>query len=170
MRVIEKITRTLKWLTGSIVVAIFSWMIFLATAQLILRWLKVDALGWSDVQLRYLLLWYGLAGGVLATGESRHIHIDLATHYFPKRFISLIARGISILSSMIALYLAYLSIQFLASEIEGGSRVPGLVFGFEAPIWWIELGLPLAFTAMGLLFFLQTFLPIPDHVNDPVLK
>ncbi len=166
MIAIAKIVTLLKRAAGMLVVGLFSWMVFLATAQLILRWLKIDALSWSDIQLRHFLLWYGLAGGILATAEGRQIHIDLAGHYFPKRIRDIIARGVSVLSSLLCFYLTYVSLQFLSSEKGGGSKIAGLLFGAAAPIWWVEIALPIAFSLMGTLFLLHTFLPPSPLTQD----
>ncbi len=159
MRFVSIAIKILKNVAGSVVIGLFAWMILIATAQLLIRWLKIDALSWSDIQLRHLLLWYALAGGILATSEGRQIHIDLAGHYLPVRFRNGIARLTSILSSLLCFYLTYVSIQFIASERGGGSEVSGLLFGASAPIWWIEVALPISFLLMGLLFLLESLLP-----------
>jgi len=143
-------------------------MVFLATAQLILRWLKIDALSWSDIQLRHLLLWYALAGGILATSEDRQIHIDLVAHYFPANIKGYIGRIISLFSSTLCYYLTYISIQFILSERGGGSEISGLLFGASAPIWWIEVAIPISFALMGTLFLLRTMVT-PD-ASKPVLR
>ena len=48
-------------------------MIVLACYQIGLRWFTSGGLPWIDPLLRYLVLWSGLLGAVLATAKDNHI-------------------------------------------------------------------------------------------------
>ena len=62
-------------------------MIIIACLQILLRSLFSSGLPWADPLLRYLVLWSGLFGAVVATRMSKHIAIDLISHLIPDLFL-----------------------------------------------------------------------------------
>jgi hypothetical protein len=53
-------------------------MILLACYQIGLRWFTAGGLSWIDPLVRYLVLWSGMMGAVLATARDQHITLDIA--------------------------------------------------------------------------------------------
>ena len=62
--------------TEEIILTIFlTSLILLACYQIGLRWFTSGGLFWIDPLLRYLVLWSGLLGAVLATAKNNHISL-----------------------------------------------------------------------------------------------
>ena len=136
----------------------------LALVQVILRRFFNIGLPWADQQLRLMVLWVGLLGGVLAAAESRHIRIDLLDHYFPSSLRIIARRIIDTIAGLAAFYLAYLSIGFILSEKRAGLVNDGILFGFPLPLWLTETVIPVSFALMGL--FLLVSLREKPHSNN----
>jgi TRAP-type C4-dicarboxylate transport system permease small subunit len=155
---------TLNWIkriVGWTVASVLAWMVILALVQVILRRFFDIGLPWADQQLRLMVLWIGLLGGVLAAAESRHIHIDLLDHYLSKPLKKIAGRVMNTVAGLGTLYLAYLSIGFILSEKQAGLVYEGILFGVSLPLWYTELVIPIGFALMGL------FLLAPIRVKPP---
>jgi len=125
-------------------------MILLACYQIGLRWLTSGGVSWIDPLLRYLVLWSGLLGAVLATARDNHIAMDAAGYLLSKRtkaWIELITRLFCVIVSF---FLFRATILFTRSEIEFGG--PGL-FGLATWIWYLVF--PVAFGLILLHFTLD---------------
>ena len=154
MDVIYKILTWIRHFVGVWVAILLIWMVILALAQVILRWFFSLGIPWADQQLRMLVLWVGLLGGVLASAQSRHIRIDLLEHYLNARYRRIIGHLINTIAGLGALCLAYLSIAFIISEKEAGLTYDSILFGASIPFWLTELIIPIGFALMGLFFLI----------------
>ena len=159
MNVITTVLRFVKKITGWAVVILLAWMVILALLQVILRSIFSTGVPWADQQLRQLVLWIALSGGVLAAAERRHIRIDLVEHYLDERKRRIIGRYVSIVAGIGCLYLAYLSVGFVISEMTAQVMISNLFFGISLPAWISELIIPIGFGLMG-LFFLVPVKPV----------
>lgn len=120
-------------------------MIVLACLQIGLRTLFSGGLLWADSLLRYLVLWCGLLGAVVATRERKHIGIDVVGYLVPERVKPWITLVIDIFSVGIAATLTWASFIFVRNErLFGGSPL------LDVPSWMWNLIFPVA-------FFLITF-------------
>lgn len=122
-------------------------MIGLACLQIVLRTFFSSGLLWADPLLRYLVLWSGLLGAVLATSRGKHIALDLAGYLIPDRLLPLVSFAANLFSVVVAGMLTWASVLFLQSEIEFGS--PGL---FNLPSWLWNSIFPLAFGLITLRY------------------
>jgi len=158
-----KFTTQIKRTDGWLVTILLGWMLLVASLQLVLRWTAGIGIPWADLQLRQLVLWIGLLGGVLAAAEGRHIRIDLVEHYFSYRFRRLLSRLVSICATLGSVYLGYLSLSFISSEKGAGVNIDGLLFGASVPMWITQLIFPISFWLMGIYFFV----PVVGDRNVP---
>jgi len=158
MTVVHRFLKWIKRLVGWSVAVLLAWMVVLALVQVILRWFFSIGISWADQQLRQLVLWVGLLGGVMAAVENRHIRIDLLEHYFNKRIHLIIGRMVSIIAGIGSIYLGYISIGFIASEKGADLVFDNLLFGAPVPVWIVELIIPTCFWLIGLFFLI----PIAD--------
>ncbi len=130
-------------------------MILLACYQIALRWFTSGGLVWIDPLLRYLVLWGGLLGAVLATARDGHISLDVIGYLLSDR----IKDGIRILtytfSTVVSLFLLRATLLFIQSEIKFGSS--GL---FGLPSWGWNLIFPIAFTMISFHFGVATLLAL----------
>jgi len=147
-RLLLVIRRAVEW--G--VALLLSWMVLLALVQLLLRWTLSIGMPWADLQLRQMVLWVGLLGGVLAAAEGRHIRIDMVEHYLGRRLRTIVGGVIMFVAAAGSFYLGYLSLRFIASECEAGLVLGRVLFGHSMPEWTAELIIPVGFFLMGIYF------------------
>lgn len=130
-------------------------MILLACYQIALRWFTSGGIIWIDPLLRYLVLWSGLLGAVLATAKEGHISLDVIGYLLSDR----VRDGIRVLtcafSTIVSLFLLRATLLFIGSEIEFGSS--GL---FGLPSWGWNLIFPIAFAMISFHFGVATLLAI----------
>lgn len=136
---------------GEIVLSILlSTMLVLACAQIGMRAISGGSPSWIDPLLRYLVLWSGLFGAVVASLQSKHIAIDIASLVLPKsfnRYLDIILLFFSCLVSCGLLWASYL---FIVSEFEYGG--PGL---FGLPMWQWNIAFPLVFAFLTIIYICQ---------------
>ncbi len=136
-------------------------MILLACYQIALRWFTSGGIIWIDPLLRYLVLWSGLLGAVLATARDGHISLDVIGYLLSDR----VKDGIRVLtctfSTVVSLFLLRATLLFIHSEIEFGS---GGLFGL--PSWGWNLIFPIAFAMISFHFGIATLLAI-IHLFSP---
>ena len=156
-RLLDKGERTLLCLLLAV-------LILLTCGQIILRIFFASGLFWADPLLRYLVLWCGLIGAVSATGQGKHIALDIATNYLPKKiqpWITLITHLFSILA---AGGLTWAGWRFLRGEIEFGGAGP-----LSLPLWFWNGIFPMAFGLITLKYLLLLLTQIKFLcTSDPV--
>ncbi len=125
-------------------------IIVLACYQIGLRWFTQGGLVWIDPLLRYLVLWGGLLGAVLATAKDNHISMDVIGYLLGERAGLWLKLIIAVFSTIISVFLVRATLLFIRSEYEFGGA--GL---FGIPTWGWNLIFPLAFTAICLHFLIN---------------
>jgi TRAP-type C4-dicarboxylate transport system permease small subunit len=140
-------------------------MIILACLQIVLRTFFASGLLWADALLRYLVLWCGLLGAVAATGQGKHIALDIAGNHIPKAIKPWLTLLSNLFCVITAAGLTWAACRFLVGEIEFGAAGP-----LSLPLWFWNVIFPLAFGLITLkhliLLTLQIrsfFTPIPTH-------
>lgn len=134
-----------------ILALLLSAMIVLSSLQIILRQFFDSGLPWADPLLRYMVVWGGFLGAVLAVSQSKHISLDLLNNILPsplKRLTDIITQFFSLI---VCGALTYASWLFLLSEVEFGNT-PLLAI----PSWCWNLIFPLSFAAMTLRYFINS--------------
>lgn len=120
-------------------------MILLACYQIGLRWFTSGGIAWIDPLLRYLVLWSGLLGAVLATARGEHISLDVVSYLLSERLKTWLSIITQCFSACIAFFLFRATLLFIRSEVEyGGTTL------FHLPSWGWNLIFPIAF---GLICF-----------------
>lgn len=158
----RQVLRFEKQLINALLCLLLAVMIVLACMQIVLRTFFSGGLLWADPLLRYLVLWCGLLGAVVATRENKHIAIDAAGYLVPEPVQPWIRLIIDLFSSLVAAALTWASVLFIRNEWEFGSS-PLL----SVPSWIWNLIFPMAFglitfhfllaAASGIRAFLQLF-------------
>ena len=131
--------------------------ILFATYQIGLRWFTSGGLPWIDPLLRYLVLWGGLLGAVLATARAQHITLDITSYLIPERFKPWLSIITLVFSVIVIGFLFRASILFLQSEIQFGGKS---LFGI--PYWMWYLIFPISFGMMVLHFLISALLTIAE--------
>jgi len=123
-------------------------MIVLACGQIALRTFFSGGYLWADPLLRYMVLWSGMLGAVVATREGKHIAIDVITYLAPegtRRWMRLL---LDIFSCSVSIVLTWASITFVRNEAMFGSTVL-----LNIPSWIWNLIFPAAFSLIAFHFF-----------------
>lgn len=145
------VVRAVNMIGESILAILLSATLLLACTQIFMRMITGGSLLWFDPLLRYLVLWSGLFGAVMATLKNKHIAIDIASFILPdstKPYIELI---IFLFATLTASALTWAAVGFILSEIEYGG--PGL---FNLPTYIWNLAFPITFAVMALIYFAQS--------------
>ncbi|MCF8056703.1 MAG: TRAP transporter small permease [Desulfocapsa sp.] len=124
-------------------------LIVLACLQICLRTFFSSGLLWADPLLRYLVLWCGMFGAVVATRENKHIAIDVVGYLAPEQAKPWIGLGINIFSTLVAAVLTWAAIIFVRNEFHFGNS-PLL----SVPSWIWNLIFPMAFGLITIHFIL----------------
>lgn len=126
-------------------------MILLACYQIGLRWFTSGGLPWIDPLLRYLVLWSGLLGAVLATARDNHIAMDAVGYLLHNRLKQLTRLLIHLFCVVVSFFLFRATLIFIKNEFEfGGSDL----FGFPTAVWYLIF--PVAFGMILLHFGIGT--------------
>ena len=151
IRTIRKTLSTIYHLEETLLSLLLLGMILIACLQITLRSIFSSGLPWADPLLRYLVLWSGLIGAVVATRMGKHIAIDLISHLVPELLLHWLQVAIQFFSMAICLILTYASTIFVINEASyGGDQV---ILGLSS--WQLNIIFPIAF---GLISF-----PFPDR-------
>lgn len=123
-------------------------MILLACWQIMLRYLFAGGLVWADPLLRYLVLWAGMFGAVVATRRGKHIAIDIISYLVPPRYQAFLKMLINLFAAVVAGVLTHAAVIFVQNERQ---------FDFGAallaiPFWGWNMVFPLAFGLITLRF------------------
>lgn len=101
---------------------------------------------WMAALSRHMLLWLALLGAITATGERRHITIDVVTFFLSRRYRA-IARSLnSLFTGLVCGVFGWFSFQFALAEMNapGSATVlPGV------PEWLFIMVLPAGFAALA---------------------
>lgn len=134
-------------LENTTLAAALSIMIALAFAQILLRNLGHTGIYWADGLLRYLVLWIGLLGAMIATRERNHISVDVTSEFLPERWQASVRVLTDGLALLVCAALTVGSVSFVVQEQAGEL----MAFG-KVPAWLAEIILPLSFLVMSLRF------------------
>ncbi len=151
MKIIETIGRILASIERTLLVAMLGVMVVLAFLQVILR--SVFSLGflWADPLLRFLVLWVGFIGAILATHEESHFGIEILSRFLSPRRLHAVKGFVGLFAGVVALLLTIASFQFLFEGI--GAQELDL---FNLPRRLYFAILPAAFGLISLHFVLKT--------------
>ncbi len=140
-----------KRLTDGLLCLLLITLILLACLQIGLRTWFSGGLLWADPLLRYLVLWCGMLGAVVATREKKHIAIDVVGYLAPEQLKPWIGLLLDIFSSLVAAVLTWAAITFVHNErLFGGS----LLLNIPSWIWYLIF--PMAFGLITMHFLLAT--------------
>jgi TRAP-type C4-dicarboxylate transport system permease small subunit len=144
---LQKVWTFLNRLEAYLLAFFLAAMLFLGLLQILFRNLLSISLFWIDPLLRHLVLWVALLGASAATGQDRHISIDLLSGRLPPRARSWLFAGIYLISAGVCFLLVMPAVRFVRSEYEVGKP---LALGL--PIWVSQAIIPVMLSVMGLRF------------------
>ena len=145
--------RFINILGESMLTLLLGTLLVLACVQILMRSITGGSLLWIDPLLRYLVLWSGLFGAVMATIRGKHIALDVAAFILPQSSAKTIEFIVFIFSALTTATLSWAAIYFVASEMEYGG--PGLL---GLPSWQWNLAFPLTFITMTMSYIWQSYI------------
>ena len=155
--------RFINFLGETMLTLLLGTLLVLACTQIIMRTLTGGSLLWIDPLLRYLVLWSGLFGAVMATIRGKHIALDVAAFILPKSSVKTVEFIVYIFSALTTATLSWAAIHFVASEMEYGG--PGLL---GLPSWQWNLAFPLTFISMTIIYLWEILISGKQLIHGTV--
>ncbi|MBM4167363.1 MAG: TRAP transporter small permease [Ignavibacteria bacterium] len=121
MKLIFSIEKYLAKIEGILIITMLSAMIVLAFFQVVLRNLFSFGFLWGDPFLRYLVLWVGFLGAVLATKEEKHFGIEFVNRLLSPKMMHLALFIVDLFASVVAFLLLRAALQFLEAGFDEDS-------------------------------------------------
>jgi len=159
---VERAQMILYRVEDSILVGLLLLMITLAVLQIFLRNLFETGIVWSDVLVRILVLWVGLAGAMVASRQGNHINIDILDRFLPERAKIVVNFIVELFTAFICAIVAYYSLQFVQMEFADG----GMAFA-RVPVWLCEAIIPFAFVVIAIRYILLSIINLKRIVKFP---
>jgi len=159
---VERAQMILYRVEDSILVGLLLLMITLAVLQIFLRNLFDTGIVWSDVLVRILVLWVGLAGAMVASRQGNHINIDILDRFLPERAKVVVSFVVEVFTAFICAIVAYYSLQFVQMEFADG----GMAFA-KVPVWLCEAIIPFAFVVIAIRYVLLSIINLKKIVKFP---
>lgn len=150
MTLLKRINAFLGHIETFLLCLIILLMIAMALLKIILHHLFHTGILWNEVMLQHFTLWLAFLGAAMATGEGRHISIDVLTRLLPKRFLHPIAIIIQFISLIVVIILAYVSLEFVRFERMSGTMLIGSI-----PIWYAKLIIPVGFLLIAVHYAIR---------------
>jgi len=97
-RAVEYLARTIE----ACLILMLAAYLSVITAQIALRYLRIDVLYWSEELVRYLLVWSVLLGATVATHRNAHVRVDLLEN----RLAGRARRALEIVNTLVLLAFA----------------------------------------------------------------
>lgn len=137
---------------NSLLVAILTGIIVLASGQILLRNVFNTGFVWSDELLRLMVLWLTMVGAMTASRDNKHIKIDVLSRILPAKLQLLSQALTALFASLICVIITWHAFRFVA-----GSREFGETLLENLPAWYFQAILPFGF---GLIAFRYSILSI----------
>ncbi len=150
MKFIFSLEKYLAKFEGILIVTMLSVMVLLAFLQVLLRNLFSFGFLWGDPFLRYLVLWVGFLGAVLATKEERHFGIEFINRLLSPRMMHVARFIVDLFACIITFFLFQAAMQFLDIGFDENSID---LFGISKKYYLAII--PIAFGFISLHFLLR---------------
>lgn len=138
----------------ALLVAIFSVMVALAFAQVILRTFFSTGLLWADVFLRHLVLWIGFLGAATAALENKHFAIEPVKQFLPERARRAFELATHLFAAGVLFLLSRAAIHFYLDERASGSVLFSIAER-AVPAHWITVIIPAGFILLFIHYALN---------------
>lgn len=134
-------------ITGWILVTLLGLMIAMAFGQVALRNFFNTSLEWGDVFLRHLVLWVGFLGAVIATGQGRHLKIEIVRKLIGPRLRKIFFIITNIFAAIVCWYLLLAAFTFVQGEAEAQT-----ILLLNLPTWYFVVIIPIGYGIIAFRF------------------
>ncbi len=144
-------------ITGWILVTLLSVMIVMAFGQVALRNFFHTSLEWGDVFLRHLVLWVGFLGAVIATGQGRHLKIEIVRKLIGERLRKTFFIITNIFAAIVCWYLLRAAVSFVQGEADAHS-----ILILNQPTWYFVVIIPIGYGIIAFRFVVSVVQAIAE--------
>ncbi|MDX1480748.1 MAG: TRAP transporter small permease [Woeseiaceae bacterium] len=138
---------------NAVLVGLFTALMVLAVAQIVLRIGFDSGFIWNDELQKLIVLWITLVASIAASRNDRHLRIDLLSHFVPERYSRWPRAIVDSFAAAVCAVLAWHSYRYLELTREFGDT---LVTGIDMPAWWAYSILPIGFGIMSYRFLVAS--------------
>ncbi len=143
----------LSHLTGVAAAILMGLIAFIASYEVLMRYVFRNPTGWTIEFVPFLILWGTFLGGALTLKEDKHIKVDLLVRHLPpklQRTLQIITEGIGVI---FCLFLLVKGIEMVSHTRSIGTLTPGTL---RIPVYIPQLCIPIG-AALLFLQFLKRF-------------
>lgn len=126
-------------------------------ANVIARYVFNDGFSWAEEFVRYQIIWMVMLGASVAARQGIHIGVDILRRFTPPTMAKVIALLVHGISVGFCIFLVVYGVQLT----EQTHRFGQLSSALQAPMWVIQLAIPVGGLLMGIRFaqhFFRTLL------------
>lgn len=157
MKLLSAVENFLVRIETALIIVFLGVMVVLAFLQVILRNLFSFGFLWADPLLRYLVVWVGFLGAVVATKEEKHLGIDFLNRLLSPRALHIVKIVVDGFAAAVAFILTQAAFQFLFEGITGAETD---LFGIPKRIYFAIL--PAGFALIAFHFAIRVI----RHIHD----
>lgn len=150
----ERIHSWLARIEAGLLVSLLLGLIGLGLAQILLRNLAGIALPWADGAMRAMVLWLAMIAAAVAAGQSKHIRINIAEHWFSPAVMRGINRLVMLATGIVCLAITWLSLNMVALEYQFQTAA-----FLDVPTWLVQMVVPFGFAMMAARFLAFAVIP-----------
>lgn len=136
---------------NAVLVVLFSGLMLLAVAQIVLRIFLDTGFIWNDELQKFIVLWVTLVASIAASRSNRHLRIDIVSQFVPEKLARLPRTVVDVFASGICALLAFQSWRYVQLTREFDDTV---ITGLDVPAWIAYGVMPVAFGIMAYRFLL----------------
>lgn len=147
-RSMHVVRRFLEGATAALLLA----MVVLSGLQILLRNAWESGLLWIDPLLRHFVLLLAFLGALTATGQKRHLQINLLGRLLSGGWSRVVGTFVALAGALVCLELARASLALMAEEIPTGE-----IAFLSVPTWSVIAVFPVSFLGMAFRLMLLAF-------------
>ncbi len=152
--ILAKIRTVLSFIERSLLIALFSGMVVMSFAQVILRTFFSAGILWGDIALRHAVVWVAFLGAAIAADQQKHFVIDVIRKILPGRFRHAADMLCSVFAVWCLTYLTAAAVRFWQDE-RTAETVLFTAFGYNVPAHAVDIIIPSGFILLGIHFLLN---------------
>ncbi len=150
MKLLRSIENVFVGIETALIIVFLTVMIVLSFLQVVLRNVFSFGFLWADPLLRYLVVWVGFLGAVVATKEEKHLGIDFLTRMLKPRALHAVKTVVDGFAAAVAFILTRAAFQFV---MEGIGPEETDLFGLSKRIYFAVI--PAGFGLIALHFAIR---------------
>lgn len=128
----------------------------------IMRYCFGNPFVWQEEVQLALIIWVVFFGGRIAFVMGNHAAIDVVYEVFPKKLQKITTVFITVVSSIILVYVAYQGYQYLM-QMYTSNRMTNLL---KIPYVWIYAPLPISCVTMAIQMIINTFKDLTGKIRE----